>query len=237
MNWNEALFLELPSRRSFNPRAISPVESVMRITKQQAGTHTLNEKVAMHMSFRSLSMLFAAIPALSIFMACSDPEADFASVQQTLDASAASFRETQDPAAKIASCNAAITALRNFLERHKDGELGHRADQELAMWELRKSVLEHRPANPLEELSGELKHQAIQEAARQYPAARISEVRREGQTSSKAADTLRVAEVYAITMLGENGHRSITTVHIHTSGRIALNSKQVFVDEYVSARR
>jgi PBP1b-binding outer membrane lipoprotein LpoB len=166
-----------------------------------------------------------------VLSSCANPKADYEEVQKLLSASEQTIQQTADYDIRIKSCDDAMGALQAFLNKHKEGEWTNVAKNSLAAWESKKSAFQQELNSLSEELFSQLKKRAIEESKKVHSFSNIENINLENRAKSKDGYLLLVTDTYSVRMRGAIVGTSIFKLVVKVSGRIAMDSKQVFVDE------
>ena len=168
--------------------------------------------------------------ALLILPCCSDPKADFDTVQKIQDTSELTIQRTADYSIKAKACDDAINALQSFLAKHTEGEWANTARTAIDSWRSRKSSLQQEFASLSQKLFQLTHDQAVQLAVKHHPASKIEKIELSDWKSTTDGLKIVVNDVYSVKMRGQIVGIHVFNFKVNVSGHISTDTKEVAVD-------
>jgi PBP1b-binding outer membrane lipoprotein LpoB len=182
---------------------------------------------------KPFKLLLVAFSFLLFLPSCSDPKADYDTVQKIQEASELTIQRTSDFDVKITACDDAINALQSFVTKYQQGEWTNTAKTALESWQSKKSSLQHEITSLSNKLYQLMNDRANQLADSHHPASRIEKILLADRQTKKEADKIIVNDSYLVKMRGAIIGREVFNFGVKVTGHVSTNSKSVEVDNAV----
>jgi PBP1b-binding outer membrane lipoprotein LpoB len=182
---------------------------------------------------KSLRIPLLALSVLLFLPSCSDPKADYDTVQKIQEASELTIARTSDFDVKIKACDDAINALQTFVAKHQEGEWTNTAKTALDSWQSKKSSLQQEVTSLSEELYRLMNDRATELASSHHPVSKIEKIQLADRQTKKEADQIVVSDSYTVKMRGAILGKEVFNFSVKVLGHISTNSKSVAIDNAV----
>jgi hypothetical protein len=180
---------------------------------------------------RNLLNIFIFLLLAFFLLSCSTAKRDYENAQKLQDAAGQSIQNTPDYEIKIKSCDDAIIALQSFIQKHPDGEWTAAAQTSLLAWQSKKENFEKELNQMTGKLSKNLAEYAAKQAMSKHPVCNIEEMKIQENDSHKEGTDIVVKNNYAVRMKGALFGVNIFKLNVKVSGRIAMDTKEVTIDD------
>lgn len=178
-------------------------------------------------------LFLLAILFLLFLPSCSDPKADYDTVQKIQEASELTIERTSDFDVKTKACDDVINALQMFLSKHSEGEWTNTAKTALASWQSKKASLQQEITSLSEKLYRLMNDRATELATKHHPVSKIEKLQLADRQTNKEADKIVVNDSYSVKMRGAILGKEVFNFSVKVSGHISTNSKSVAIDNAV----
>ena len=182
---------------------------------------------------KSFKLPLLAFSFLLFLPSCSDPKADYDTVQKIQEASELTIERTSDFDVKIKACDDAINALQSFVTKHQEGEWTNTAKTALDSWQSKKSSLQHEITSLSDKLYQLMNDRANQLADSHHPLSKIEKIQLADRQTKKEADKIIVNDSYLVKMRGAIIGKEVFNFAVKVTGHVSTNSKSVSVDNAV----
>jgi hypothetical protein len=179
-----------------------------------------------------IKLLLAFCISILLF-SCSNPKADYDTVQKLQDESEKSIQRTTDYDLKVKSCDDAINALQGFLQKYKEGEWNNVAKTALFSWQAKKASLLQELTSLTESLYKLMSDRAIEEANMKHPGSNIEKLQLDDHKFRKEPDKIVFDNVYSVKMRGELFGINVFNFIVKVSGHVLTDAKNVVIDNAV----
>ncbi len=193
-------------------------------------------------SLAAVIVLVVMVAGLSWWLFRGTPERNFSEkedyeeLQKLQVATEQVMRNTYDYDVKIKSCDDMISFLQDFLKKHQAGEWSVIAKTTLKSWQSKKVTLEQEIRSLVDELYAQMKKRAIEEAGKAHWFSHVENINLEKRNKRKEGIYTVVNDIYSIKMRGGLFGANIFQLKVTVSGRVAMDTKKVSVDDQVSVK-
>ena len=182
---------------------------------------------------KSLRLPLLALSFLLFMPSCSDPKADYDTVQKIQEASELTIERTSDFDVKTKACDDAINALQTFVTKHQEGEWSNTAKTALESWQSKKSSLQQEVTSLSEKLYRLMTERAAELASNHHPVSKIEKMQLADRQTRKEADKIVVSDSYTVKMRGAILGKEVFNFSVKVLGHISTDSKSVTIDNAV----